>query len=238
MIALSEFFQKLAAFFQDYGQLILVKSREHLELTLIAMLIACAIAVPLGIALARCRVRLLVNIVMGLVNVIQPVPSLALVALVMTLFILIKLNLGVPLPGTGMGVGVTALVAYALLPIVRNTFTGLRQVDPTVVEVATGMGMTRRQILIAVEMPLALPVIMAGVRIATVWTIGTATLVSLVGAGGLGTLIFQGLSTYDVGLILAGTLPAIALALVGDWMLGLLERWLTPSGLREPPMRG
>jgi len=102
-----------------------------------------------------------------------------------------------------------------------------------VVEVATGMGMTRRQILFSVQLPLALPFIMAGVRISTVWTIGVATLVSLVGAGGLGDLIFRGLSNYRVNLILAGAVPAAVLALIFDWLLGRIERWLVPSDARQ-----
>lgn len=203
-------------------------------LTLIAMLIACTIAIPLGILLARCRLKLIVNIIMGLVNIIQPIPSLALIALTVVVFYLINEFLGVRVLATlGTAPALVALVAYALLPILRNTYTGIRQVDPAVVEVATGMGMTQRQILFSVQLPLALPFIMAGVRISTVWTIGVATLVSLVGAGGLGDLIFRGLSNYRIHLILAGAAPAAALALIFDWLLGRLERWLTPIGLQR-----
>ncbi|MCD4699438.1 MAG: ABC transporter permease [Phycisphaerae bacterium] len=233
----------MAGFFAEYGREMIQSTREHMVLTLIAMLIACAIAIPLGIMLARCRLKLLVNVVMGLVNIIQPIPSLALVALVIVGFhsldLLLKRVFGLPptgrslIPTLGMLPAEVALVAYALLPILRNTYTGIRQVDPAVVEVATGMGMTRRQILFSVELPLALPFIMAGIRISTVWTIGVATLVSLVGAGGLGDLIFRGLSNYRVYLILAGAAPAAALALILDWLLGRLERWLTPAGLQE-----
>ena len=220
-----------AGFFADYGAEMLQSTREHIVLTLIAILIACVIAVPLGVLLARCRAKLLVNIVMTMVNIIQPIPSLALVAMTVVLFYLINEFLGARVLATlGIAPALVALVAYALLPILRNTYTGIRQVDPAVVEVATGMGMTRRQILFQVQLPLALPFIMAGVRISTVWTIGVATLVSLVGAGGLGDLIFRGLSTYRINLILAGAAPAVALALLFDWLLGRLEKWLTPSG--------
>lgn len=222
-----------AGFFQQYGREMLVSTHEHLALTLIAMCVACAIAIPLGIALARCRIRLLVNTAMGLVNIIQPVPSLALVALTVVLFHLINESMGTRVLATlGVFPALVALVAYALLPILRNTYTGIRQVDPAVIEVATAMGMTRRQILFAVQLPLALPFIMAGVRIATVWTVGVAALVSLVGAGGLGDLIFRGLSNYRINLILAGAAPAAALALILDWVLARIERWLTPAGLR------
>ena len=218
-------------FLTEYGAEILQSTREHMVLTLIAMLVACVIAIPLGIMLARCRLKLLVNIVMGMVNIIQPIPSLALIALTVVVFHTINELVGVRVLATlGMAPALVALVAYAVLPILRNTYTGIRQVDPTVVEVATGMGMTRRQILFSVQLPLALPFIMAGVRISTVWTIGVATLVSLVGAGGLGDLIFRGLGNYRINLILAGAAPAAALALIFDWLLGLLEKWLTPSG--------
>jgi len=222
-----------AGFFQQYGREMLVSTHEHLALMLIAMCVACAMAIPLGIALARCRNRLLVNTAMGLVNIIQPVPSLALVALTVVLFHLINESMDARVLATlGVFPALVALVAYALLPILRNTYTGIRQVDPAVIEVATAMGMTRRQILFAVQLPLALPFIMAGIRIATVWTVGVATLVSLVGAGGLGDLIFRGLSNYRINLILAGAAPAAALALVLDWLLARLERWLTPAGPR------
>lgn len=219
-------------FFADYGWEMLRSGAEHMVLTVTAMLIACAVAIPLGVLLTRCRSRMVANTAMGLVSIIQPIPSLALVALTVVLFYLINELLGVRVLATlGTAPALVALVAYALLPILRNTYTGIRQVDPTVVEVATGMGMTPRQILFLVQLPLALPVIMAGVRISTVWTVGVATLVSLVGAGGLGDLIFRGLSNYNVRLILAGAAPAALLALVLDWLLARLEDWLTPSGL-------
>ncbi len=221
-----------AGFFADYGRDMLQSACEHLVLTVIAMVVACAIAIPLGIVLARCRSRIIANVAMGLVSIIQPIPSLALVALTVVLFYLINELLGARVLATlGTAPALVALVAYALLPILRNTYTGIRQVDPTVMEVATGMGMTPRQMLFSVQLPLALPIIMAGVRISTVWTIGVATLVSLVGAGGLGDLIFRGLSNYHVHLILAGAAPAAALALAFDWLLARLEKWLTPSGL-------
>ena len=224
----------MAGFFAEYGREMIQSTREHMVLTLISMLIACAIAIPLGIMLARCRSKLLVNTAMGLVNIIQPIPSLALVALTVVLFHLINEFLGIRVLATlGTAPALVALIAYALLPILRNTYTGIRQVDPAVVEVAIGMGMTCRQILFQVQLPLALPFIMAGVRISTVWTTGVATLVSLVGAGGLGDLIFRGLSNYRVNLILAGAVPAAALALIFDWLIGRLEKWLTPAGLQE-----
>ncbi len=219
-------------FFQTYGSDIVTATREHLQLTLLAMLIACAVAIPLGILLTRIRSKTTVQVILGLVSVIQPIPSLALVALVAVGFYYLNLALPYKLPTIGVLPGMVALVAYAVLPILRNTYTGIQQVDDTVKEVATGMGMTRRQILFQVELPLALPVIMTGIRIATVWTVGVATLVALVDAGGLGALIFRGLSNYKVKLILAGAIPAVAMALVFDGGLYLIENWLTPQGLK------
>ena len=116
-----------------------------------------------------------------------------------------------------------------LLPILRNTYTGIKQVDHSIIEVAKGMGMKSRQILFSVELPLSLPVIMAGIRISTVWSIGVATLCGLIGAGGLGDLIIKGLRSIRPDYLLAGTVPAAVLALGFDWMLGRVEKWLTPK---------
>ena len=221
-------------FFSQYGMEMLTSTREHILLTVVAMIIAALIAVPLGILLAGTKNKVLVNTVMGLVNVIQPIPSLAFVALTVVIFHLINELVNLRFLSTLGAVPATvALVAYALLPILRNTYTGIRQVDPAVIEVAKGMGMTWRQILFSVQLPMALPVIMAGVRISTVWTVGVATLVSLVGAGGLGDLIFRGLSNYRINLILAGAAPAALLALILDWLLTQVETLLTPEGLRD-----
>ncbi len=203
---------------------IFTATRQHIALVLSAMFIASLVAVPLGIVLSRCRRKWVVTGVLGLVNIVQPIPSLALVAFTMVLF------LALHLPAIGFLPGLVPLVAYAILPILRNTYTGIRQVDPSTVEVARGMGMTPRQVLTRVQLPLALPFIMAGLRIATVWTIGVATLVSLIGAGGLGDLIFPALRTARFTGIIAGAVPAALLALLFDWLLGLLEKWLTPHG--------
>lgn len=224
-------------FFASYGQAMLQHTREHVMLTLVAMLIACAVAVPAGVVLSLLRWRWLNSLVMAAVNIVQPIPSLAFVALAMTAILLLNGLLGTSVPTLGVAPALVALVAYALLPILRNTVTGIHGVDPATVEVAKGMGMRWHQVLFSVQLPLAMPVIMAGVRISTVWTVGVATLVSLVGAGGLGELIFRGLGGGDANtrlqLILAGTAPAVLLALTIDWLLGLLERWLSPSAVRE-----
>jgi len=163
---------------------------------------------------------------MGIAGSIQTIPSLALIAFIVVIFAFMGL------PTIGTVPALVALVLYALLPILRNTYTGIRQVDASIIEVATGMGMKPYQILLSVELPLSLPVIMAGIRISTVWTIGVATLCALIGAGGLGDLIIKGLRSIRLDYLSAGTLPAAALALVLDWILGLIEKWLTPEGLR------
>ncbi len=226
--------QAVREFLQQHAAMMLLRSREHLTLTVLAMVVAVALAVPLGVFLSRCRQSWVVSGVMGVVNVIQPIPSLATVALtVVVFFYIIDFTGTTLLRSIGMQPALVALVAYALLPILRNTYTGLRQVDAAVIEVAVGMGMTRRQILFSVQLPLALPFIMAGIRISTVWTIGVATLVSLVGAGGLGDPIFRGLANYRMDLVLAGALPAALLALLLDTLLARLEQWLTPEGLRD-----
>jgi len=216
----------VVAFLEKLGPDVLARTHEHVFLTFFAMLIATSIAVPLGISLARCRARTVVAAVMGFAAVVQTIPSLALIAFIVLLFALMHLQT------IGVAPALTALVLYALLPILRNTYTGIRQVDPAVIEVATGLGMKPHQILFSVELPLSLPVIMAGIRIATVWTIGIATLCTLIGAGGLGDLIMRGLRSIQMDYLVAGTLPAAILALLFDWALAGLERWLTPEGIR------
>ena len=215
------------SFFRKLGPEMLRCTYEHIFLAFFAMAIAVAIALPLGIYLARTRRRRVVSAVLGAAGVIQTVPSLALISFIVLLFALVAL------PTIGTLPALVALVLYALLPILRNTYTGIRQVDPSVVEVATGMGMKPIQILFSVELPLSLPVIMAGIRISTVWTIGIATLCGLIGAGGLGDLILKGLRSIQMDYLVAGTVPAAVLAVMADWLLGRLERWLTPEGIRE-----
>ncbi|MGZ4827501.1 MAG: ABC transporter permease [Terriglobales bacterium] len=185
---------------------------EHLWLVVISMLLAIAIGVPTGIALTR-RPGL-ERPVLGINNVIQTIPSLALLGFL----------LPVPWLGTRADrIAIAALTLYALLPIIRNTFTGISAIDPAVRQAAVAMGMNDRQILWQVDLPLSFSVILAGVRVATVITVGVATIAAAIGAGGLGELIFRGLAMVDNGVILAGAIPAAALALVADLGLGLLE---------------
>jgi osmoprotectant transport system permease protein len=188
---------------------------EHLVLVLSAILLASAIAIPLGlVAASKPRLR---GVALGIANIGQTIPSLALFGFL------------IPIPiigGIGPHTAIVALVIYALLPILRNTVTGILGVDAAVRDSAVAMGMTRGQILRMVELPLAAPTIISGLRIATVTTVGTATIAAAIGAGGLGVFIFRGIASVDKLQILAGALPAAALALLADGALGWLEkRW-------------
>ncbi len=214
-------------FWDKLGTDIIIASYEHLYLTFFAVITATLIAVPVGVVLARSRNQAVAGSVLGAAGVVQTIPAIALIAVIMLLFVLLGLT------GIGKPPALTALILYALLPIMRNTFTGIRQVDPAVIEVARGMGMTPQQILFRVQLPLALPFIMAGLRIATVWTIGAAALCSLIGAGGLGDLIMQGLRSSQYESVIAGTVPAALMAVLFDILLGHIERWFTPAGMRD-----
>lgn len=195
---------------------IIEKSLEHIELTFASLLLAMIIAIPLGVILGRSKGRWAPYILRS-IAVIQTIPGLALIALMIV--ILVALRQYFPIPATGMLPAVLVLVLYALLPILLNTYTGILQVSPNVKNVASAMGMTKRQILFYVEIPLSLPILINGIRIALVSTIGMVTLTSLVGSGGLGDLIVQGLRTMQWELVLSGTLPAVLLAIVFDYLL-------------------
>lgn len=190
----------------------------HIKLVLISMLIAIVIGVPAGILVAR--VKGLRTPIIGVASILQTIPGLAL------------LGFMIPIFGIGTITAVAALFLYSLLPVIRNTFTGIKDVDPAIIEAAKGMGLTSRQILFRVQLPLALSVIMAGIRTATVINVGTATLAAFIGAGGLGDFIFLGITRNIDALILLGAIPAAILALVFDYLLGLVERWTTPRGLK------
>ncbi len=188
---------------------------QHIALTLSAVLLAVVVAIPTGILLTRRRA--LAGPVLGIAGVIQTIPSLALLAFM------------IPLPGFGLGArsAIAALFLYALLPIVRNTYTGIKEVDPDLLEAATGMGLTDSQRLWKVELPLASRTIMAGIRTSTVISIGVATLAAFIGAGGLGEPILTGLQLNNMSLVLSGAVPAALLAIVADFALGRLERRLS-----------
>ena len=190
---------------------------EHLWLVGISTLLAVAVGIPLGIGLTRWPA--LRKPILGSANIMQTIPSLAL--------------FGFLLPAPWIGeraerLAILALTLYALLPIIRNTHTGILGVDRAVVEAGRGMGMTDRQLLLQVELPLAVGVILAGVRVATVISVGVATIAAAIGAGGLGEFIFRGVAMVNNQLILAGAIPAALLALAADVSLGWLERRLAP----------
>jgi osmoprotectant transport system permease protein len=207
-------------FLFQYGSEIILHSGEHLILVVIAMTIAISIGLPVGIFITR-QPQLAAPI-LGLANTIQTIPSLAIFGFLIS----------VPfLGGIGKVPAIVALTLYALLPIIRNTYIGINSINPAIKEAGIGMGMTDQQLLLKVEIPLALPVILAGVRVATVISVGIATIAAAIGGGGLGVFIFRGISTVNNELILAGAIPAALIALSADFGLGFLEKNLTkPTG--------
>lgn len=207
----------LLHFFMENRDQIFELSMEHLWLVAISTLIAILIGIPLGILSARWPVWN--KPVLGTANIIQTVPSLALFGFLL------------PVPWIGERadrLAILALTLYALLPVIRNTYTGIRGVDSAVIEAGRGMGLTDRQLLMQVQLPLALNVILSGVRVAVVISVGLATIAAAIGAGGLGEFIFRGLAMVNNQLILAGAIPAAILALSADFGLGWLERRLRP----------
>ena len=202
-------------FMAEHQAEILSATLEHVELVLIAMTAAILIGVPLGMLIVR-RAKLR-TLALGVAGIFQTIPSLALFGFL------------IPIPfigGIGQRTAVVALTLYALLPILRNTYVGLTEIDPAVLESAEAMGMTQAQILFRVRLPLGLAVILAGVRTATIITIGVATIAAAIGAGGLGTFIFRGVALVNDSLLLAGAIPAALLAILADFLLGRLERRL------------
>jgi osmoprotectant transport system permease protein len=203
------------SFFIEHRGEIVSATLDHMGLVLIAMLIAVAISVPLGMFIVYHKT--LRTLALGIASILQTIPSLALFGFL------------IPIPfigGIGKRTAIVALVLYALLPILRNTYVGLTTIDPAILESAEAMGMTRGQIMFRVRFPLALSVILAGVRTATILTIGVATIAAAIGAGGLGSFIFRGVALVNDALLLAGAIPAALLAILADFLLGLIERRL------------
>jgi len=211
---------------KDLFYTILIKSFEHLELAFLALFIAMIIAIPLGIILAKSNLKCLSSATIRGFSVIQTIPGLALIALIIVFLTCIRPIF--PLPTTGFLPAIIILVLYAISPLLSNTYTGIKQVPNTMIEVAQAMGMKSKQVLFWVEIPLSLPVILAGIKLALVWTIGMVTLTSLVGSGGLGDLIIQGLRTMQISLVLAGTVPAAIMAILFDMLFDRLGKWLVP----------
>lgn len=210
-------FNSMIEIFHSRSDAILVASWEHLQLTFISLFLATFIAIPLGILLTRYKKWS--EPIIGITAIFQTVPSLAL------------LGFMIPLLGIGTTPAIVALTIYGLLPILRNTYTGIVGVNSATVEAGTGMGMTSLQVLWMVELPMALSIIMAGVRTATVLIIGVATLAALIGAGGLGDLIYRSIAMSNSPLILAGALPAALLAIFFDFSLKYLETKSQPRGV-------
>jgi osmoprotectant transport system permease protein len=204
----------MADFFANNGSDLLLKTWEHLYISMSALLLGVIVAVPLGILLTR--FKRLSSIIIGLATILQTVPSLALLALM------------IPILGIGKVPAIVALFIYSLLPILRNTFIGIQGVDAGLKDAGKGMGMTDINLIRLVELPQAAPVIMAGIRLSGVYVIAWAALASYIGAGGLGDFIFNGLNVFSTEFILAGTIPVTLMALIIDFLLGKLEEKVTP----------
>ena len=206
-------------YFVNHIALVLKLTLEHIELTAVAVSISTLIGVTIGILITRFRKA--ATAVIGISGIIYTIPSLALFGML------------IPFIGIGMKPALIALVLYSQLALIRNTFVGIVHIDPSIREAAKGMGMSNWQFLRMVELPIALPVIMAGIRTAAVMNIGTATIAAYIGAGGLGWLIFRGIASVNTEQIIAGALPVTLLAIGVDYLFVLLERFLAPAGLRR-----
>lgn len=212
---MKEFFDYVVQNRAQIGSLLL----DHIQLTCLAVGLAILIGVPLGLLISY--VKRLNKLVLGAASVIQAVPSMAL------------LGFAIPLLGIGVLPSVIVVVLYSLLPIVKNTFTGIRGITPDLIESAKGIGLKKPEILFRVQIPLALPVIMAGIRISAVTAVGLMTMAAFIGGGGLGYLVFSGISTVNTSQILAGAVPACLLALLVDFLLGLVEKLVSPASKRN-----
>lgn len=205
-------------FLSSNGSDLLFKTWEHLYISIISLGIGIIIAVPIGMAIAN--TKRLAGWILTLAGVLQTVPTLAVLALMIPLF------------GIGRVPAIIALSAYILLPILNNTIIGVRNIDPDLRDAAKSMGMTKGQIIKGLEIPLATPLILSGIRLSSVYVISWATLASYIGAGGLGDYIFNGLNTYQPELIISATIMVTIIALLADYCLALTEKWITPKGLK------
>lgn len=201
-------------FFLNNYSAIFQKAAEHLFISAVALFLGVIIAVPLGILLTKSKS--ISKVVMTIASILQTIPSFALLALMIPIF------------GIGKLPAIMALFIYSLLPILRNTYLGIEGVDPNILDAAKGMGMTTQQRLMKVRIPMAMPVIMSGIRLSAVYVLAWTTLASYIGAGGLGDFIFDGLQNYIPPMIIWGTIPVTALALLVDFLLGKVESNLSP----------
>ncbi|GAB1613481.1 ABC transporter permease [Mammaliicoccus lentus] len=205
-------------FLQVNGQELFQKTIEHFYISFVALLLAMVVSIPLGIVLTR--TKKLAKIVLSIASVLQTVPSLAVLAIM------------IPFLGVGKLPAIIALFIYILLPILNNTYIGINNVDKNVKGAGISMGMTKFQEMYMVELPLAISVIMSGIRLSSVYAISWATLASFIGAGGLGDFIFNGLNLYQPDLIIGGAIAVTAIALIMDFVLSKVEEWVTPKGLK------
>ncbi|MCI2802613.1 ABC transporter permease [Staphylococcus pettenkoferi] len=205
-------------FLRNNGQELFKKALEHLEISVIALLIAIIVAVPIGIMLSR--MKRTSNVVLTIAGVLQTIPTLAVLAIMIPIF------------GVGKMAAIIALFIYVLLPILNNTVLGVQQIDSNLKDAAKSMGMTRLQMMKDIELPLALPLILSGVRLSAVYVISWATLASYVGAGGLGDFVFNGLNLYNANMIIAAAIAVTILALIVDFVLSRIEKWAVPKGLK------
>ncbi|WP_223902514.1 ABC transporter permease [Lactobacillus laiwuensis] len=207
----------MSTFFAQHGSELLVKTWQQIYISAISLGLGIIVAVPLSVVLMK--FKRIAKVVIAIASMLQTIPALALLAIMIPFF------------GVGKVPAIIALFLYSLMPILRNTYVGLTDVNQDTIDSARGLGMTNMQLILKVDIPLAMPVIMAGIRLSAIYVIAWATLASYIGAGGLGDFIFNGLSLYQTDLIFGGTIPVIILALLTDYLLGKLERKLTPKGI-------
>ena len=208
----------MKAFLQEYGSQLLSKAVEHFYISMFALLLAIVVAVPLGILLSKTQRT--ANVVLTVAGVLQTIPTLAVLAIMIPIF------------GVGKTPAIVALFIYVLLPILNNTVLGVKNIDKNVIQAGQSMGMTKFKLMKDVEMPLALQLIISGIRLSSVYVISWATLASYVGAGGLGDLVFNGLNLYQPPMIISAAIVVTLLALVIDFILSLVEKWVVPKGLK------
>lgn len=192
---------------------------QHIQLVVISTVLTIAIGVPLGVLLTRSRTGGVGAVVLAAANAGQAIPSIGVLVLLAMIF------------GVGFWMAVIALVAYALLPVLRNTMVGIRQVDRALIDAGRGMGMSTREVLFTIELPLAVPVMLAGIRVALILNVGVATLAAFTNAGGLGSIISSGISLNRMPVLIVGSVLTICLALTVDWLAGIAERLLRPRGI-------
>jgi osmoprotectant transport system permease protein len=199
---------------------ILSATMRHLQIVAVAELLAIIVGIPIGFLSTRKAFRFISPVLIGIANIGQTVPTLAFIGIAAAFL------------GMGYTAAVVALFIYATLPVVRNTYAGIRSVDPAVKEAAQGMGMSKWEVTGKIELPLARPVIMAGIRTSTVVNVGTAAVAGMIGAGGLGAIIMSGLAVRVIEIVIQGAAPTAALAIMLDALLGGVEDWMTPRGLK------